>query len=407
MVDERILTERLIGYDTSRPEELLAAAGFVQGWLESRDIEVRNHDHNGLPVLVAQAGAEVPGAPCVVFHGHLDVVPGRPEQFEPRVEGDRLIGRGAYDMKGGLAAMMCALKDAEAQDRVRVRLICVPDEESEELDRRSTDDVVKRGLGGDFAITGEPTDLHIGVQAKGVLVMRIDVRGTAAHSSTPWLGDNAVLKAIDVFRAIQLLPFTRESSELFDRPSINLGRIRGGDALNMVPDRCTMAVDVRYLPGQDPGKILAQVREIDDIDVTRTFIHPPVMVSTADPYVRALGDALAGSDPELDTMSVGRDGASDAASFIEAGIPAVEFGPTGAGHHGPEEWVSLASLTRYRGALRDFLQAVPARLEQSRRSAPAPRARRSAGEGGTGWGEAEGDRSRPGVSLKAIEGGRG
>src|SRR5207248_5343370 len=125
---------------------------------------------NGLPVLVAEAGPD-PGvdAPCVVFHGHLDVVPGRPEQFEPRTDGDRLIGRGAYDMKGGLAAMMCALKDVGQQDRVRVRLVCVPDEESEELDERSTDRVVELGLGGDFAITGEPTDLHIGVEAKGVL----------------------------------------------------------------------------------------------------------------------------------------------------------------------------------------------------------------------------------------------
>ena len=123
------------------------------------------------------------------------------EQFQPHVEGDRLIGRGAYDMKGGLAAMMCALKDVERQERVRVRFVCVPDEESEELDERSTDSCVQQGLGGDFAITGEPTDMHIGVEAKGVLVMRIEVHGRAAHSSTPWLGDNAVLKAIDVFRA--------------------------------------------------------------------------------------------------------------------------------------------------------------------------------------------------------------
>ena len=69
-----------------------------------------------------------------MFHGHLDVVPGLPEQFEPRIEGDRLIGRGGYDMKGGLAAMMCALKDVESQERVRVRFVCVPDEESEEID---------------------------------------------------------------------------------------------------------------------------------------------------------------------------------------------------------------------------------------------------------------------------------
>jgi succinyl-diaminopimelate desuccinylase len=366
MVDERILAERLISYDTSRPEELVAAAGFVKGWLESRDIEVRHHGHNGLPVLIAEVGPCSAGDACpeVVFHGHLDVVPAHAEQFQPRVEGDRLIGRGAYDMKGGLAAMMCALKDVERQERVRVRLICVPDEESEEIDERSTDAMVGLGYGGDFAITGEPTNLHIGIQAKGVLVMRIQVRGRAAHSSTPWLGDNAVLKAIDVFRAIESLPFARESSEMFDRPSINLGRIAGGDALNKVPDECTMAVDVRYLPGQDPEEILRQVREIASIEVTRTFIWPTVAVPRTNPYVRALRDAVARAALG-EVMSVGRDGASDAAAFIEAGIPAVEFGPVGDGHHGPEEWVSLSSLARYRRSLGDFVRALPMRLEEA------------------------------------------
>ncbi len=364
MVDERVLAERLISYDTSRAEELVAAAGFVKGWLESRDIEARHYDHGGLPVLVAEVGPARDGVPCVVLHGHLDVVPGRPEQFEPLVDGDRLIGRGAYDMKGGLAAMLCALKDVEPQERVRVRLICVPDEESEELDERASDDVVRRGLGGDFAITGEPTDLHIGVEAKGVLAMRIEVHGRSAHSSTPWLGDNAVLKAVDVFRAIESLPFSRESSELFDRPSINLGRIRGGDALNKVPDECTMAVDIRYLPGQDPSEILAQVRAMPGVEVTRTFVHPPVTVARNDPYVRALRDAVARSIPDREAISVGRDGASDAAAFLAAGIPAVEFGPVGGGHHGPEEWVSLSSLTRYRRALGDFVRALPVWLEE-------------------------------------------
>ena len=361
MVDEHTLAERLIGYETSRPDVIVAAAGFVKGWLESCEIEVSDHDHNGLPVLVADVGPRRDDAPCIVWHGHLDVVPGRAEQFLPRVEGDRLIGRGAYDMKGGLAAMMCALKDISDQDHVRVRLVVVPDEESEEIDERSTDAVVARGLGGDFAITGEPTDLHIGVEAKGVLAMRIVVHGRAAHSSTPWLGDNAVLKAIDVFRAIESLPFTRESSEMFDRPSLNLGRIEGGDALNMVPDRCEMAVDVRYLPGQDPGDILAQVRAIPGIDVKRTFIHPPVTVSRRNPFVRGLREAVAQAISG-EVVSVGRDGASDAASFIEAGIPAVEFGPVGAGHHGPDEWVSLTSLAQYRRALADFVRALPSWL---------------------------------------------
>jgi succinyl-diaminopimelate desuccinylase len=356
-VDERVLTERLMTYDTSTVEGLRAAAGFVKGWLEARDIAVRDDVFGDLHVLTAEVGPE--DVPTVVFHGHLDVVPGHPEQFIPRVEGDRLIGRGAYDMKGGLASMMCALHDLADQDVVRVRLLCVPDEESEDIERRTSDDMIRRGVTGDFAITGEPTDLHVGVQAKGVLACKIAVHGRAAHSSTPWLGDNAVLKAIDVFRRIECMPFSRESSELFDRPSINLGRIAGGDAVNKVPDECVMHVDIRYLPNQDPDEILDQIRTIEDISIRRTFVFPPAYVSRSNPFVVALCETVS-RGARGDSVSVGRDGASDAVSFLKAGVPAVEFGPAGAGHHGPEEWVSIASLSRYRKALVDFARVLGA-----------------------------------------------
>src|ERR671911_2833169 len=251
---------------------------------------------------------------------------------------------------------------AEQRD-VRVRFVCVPDEESEDIERRTSDDLVRRGLVGDFAITGEPTNLHVGIQAKGVLACRLIVHGRAAHGSTPWLGDNAVLKAIDVFRRIESLPFSRESSEFFDRPSVNLGRIQGGDALNKVPDLCTMVVDIRYLPNQDPGEILEQIRSIPDIEVVKTFTRVPADVSRSNPYVIALVAAV-GRLTSGESMSVGRDGASDAVAFLQAGIPAVEFGPAGAGHHGPDEWVSIASLARYRQALCDFVGQLPRSLER-------------------------------------------
>jgi succinyl-diaminopimelate desuccinylase len=354
-VDERVLTERLVTYDTSTAEGLHAAAGFVKGWLEARDIEVEAHRFGDLHALTAAVGPE--GVPTLVFHGHLDIVPGHTEQFQPRAEGDRLYGRGAYDMKGGLAAMMCATYDLAEQQDVRVRLVIVPDEESEDISIRSSDDLVRRGYVGDFAITGEPTDLHIGIQAKGVLAARIHVHGRAAHGSTPWLGDNAIVKAVDVFRRIESMPFSRESSEMFDRPSINLGRIVGGDAPNKVPDACVMDIDIRYLPNQDPGDILEEIRAIPDMEIKRTFIFPPAHVSRSNPYVRALGEVV-GPGNDGASVSVGRDGASDAVSFLRAGIPAVEFGPSGAGHHGPEEWVSIRSLARYRELLVQFAQTV-------------------------------------------------
>jgi succinyl-diaminopimelate desuccinylase len=357
-VDERSLTERLITYDTATPEGMHAAAAFVKGWLESNDVEVNGELHNGRPVLAATVGAE--SGPTVVLHGHIDVVPGNAEQFDPRIDGDRLYGRGAYDMKGGLAAMMGATCRLSRQDAVKVHFVCVSDEETnEEEGKRASDFVVEQGYVGDFAITGEPTNLHIGVQAKGVLAMRIEVTGRSAHGSTPWLGDNAVLKAIDVFRAIETLPFTRESSDLFDRPSVSLGTISGGDAMNRVPDHCELEVDLRYLPGQDSDEILDAIAAIDGAEITWVFHREPIVVDRDDPFVQLLAGAVQAETTLEESIAVGRDGTSDVISFIRAGMPGVEFGPRGDGHHGPEEWVSIDSLARYRDALVRFVESIP------------------------------------------------
>jgi succinyl-diaminopimelate desuccinylase len=355
-MDEIDLAQRLIAFDTSSPEGIRRAAEFVGGWLESRDIRAEQTIARGLPVTKAEVGPA--DAPTLVLHGHMDVVPGGDGQFKPRLDGDRLYGRGAYDMKGALAVMMLVLHNHREQENVRLRLGIVSDEESEEEENRGSDALVEDGFIGDFAITGEPTNLQVGVQAKGVLAVRFEVLGRSAHGATPWLGDNAIVKAIEVFRGIESLPFARQSSALFDRPSINLGRIWGGDALNKVPDSCVIDVDVRFLPEQDPEEILAELSAIPGTKVLATFRRPPAVVEASSPFVRGLCEAASPHHPER-VMSVGRDGASDAVSFLNAGVPAVEFGPVGDGHHGPEEWVSVSSLRSYRQALEGFVGDFP------------------------------------------------
>jgi succinyl-diaminopimelate desuccinylase len=361
-MEERALTEELIAYDTSSAEGIRLCAGFVKGWLESRDIDARQIGVRDLPVTIAEVGPTEQAACTLLLHGHLDVVPGHSAQFTPRVEGERLHGRGAYDMKGALACLMLALADLRDEELVRVRLGIVPDEESEEEVDRGGDRLVEAGFMGDFAITGEPTDMQVGVAAKGVLAMRLQVAGRAAHGATPWLGENAILRACEMFREIESLPFAGRSSELFDRPSINLGRILGGDALNKVPDTCFIDVDVRYLPEQDPDQILAEVRGLPGAKVISTFSRPPVQVDPDSPYVQALRVAAAPHKNGQVMGVVGRDGASDVVSFLRVGIPAVEFGPIGDGHHGPEEWVSVPSLAGYREAIVDFVRGLPAAL---------------------------------------------
>ena len=161
-----------------------------------------------------------------------------------------------------------------------------------------------------------------------------------------------------MFRRIEGLPFAAESAPLFERPSINLGRIAGGDAVNKVPDQCRMDVDVRYLPGQHPEEVLAAgPRRSSRPRGSRCCWSGRPRTCRADhPVVQALLDAAGRYEPS--TTSVGRDGASDAVAFLEVGVPAVEFGPRGGGHHGPEEYVEIDSLPRYRRALVDFARIV-------------------------------------------------
>jgi succinyl-diaminopimelate desuccinylase len=276
--DELQLAQRLISFDSSHPEGIRTCTDFALGWLEGHEIRARTFDLDGLPVLDATIGE---GPVTVVLHAHLDVVPGKKEQFIPHVDDEFLWGRGAYDMKGATAAMFCVMSDLAALAEplgIRVRLLCVPDEEDDKpKEVRGTEAAVQRGLVGDFVVCGEPTDLHVGIQAKGVLDVRIEVEGRGAHGATPWLGVNAIERAMDIFDRLKLLPFAQESSRFYDRPSINLGRISGGDRINQVPERCVMDVDIRYLPEQPVERVREELMSlaVPGCRVTEMFRRPP------------------------------------------------------------------------------------------------------------------------------------
>lgn len=360
--DELKLAQRLMSFDSSHDEGIRTCTDFALGWLEGHEIRARTFDLDGLPVLDATVGD---GPVTVVLHAHIDVVPGRQEQFIPHVDHEFLWGRGAYDMKGATAAMFCVMADLAARAQVeplgiRVRLLSVPDEEDDTpKDLRGTEAAVQRGLVGDFVVCGEPTDLHVGIQAKGVLDVRIEVEGRGAHGATPWLGVNAIERAMDVIDRLKLLPFAQESSRFYDRPSINLGRINGGDRINQVPERCTMDVDIRFLPEQPVERVREELMTlaVPGCRVTEMYRRPPAKVDTQNPFLLRLREAAESHSPG-EVQLVGRDGTNDGTYFLQRGIPSVEFGPVGSGHHGPAERVSIRSLRAYRLALLDFLAAV-------------------------------------------------
>src|SRR5215207_5798133 len=356
------LTRQLVRYRSYTPGAAQSAMDFIDGWFVARGFETRRYAGAGprgdLISLVVRMGA---GDPRILLHGHVDVVPGDESQFEPREEEDELYARGVYDMKGALAAMMYAIEDLQVLGcEATVELLVVADEEGEHGAKTGAEVLIGNGHVGDFVITGEPTDFHIGTQSKGVLDVRVTLHGKSAHGSQPWLGKNAVLLAHDHYLRVAELPFASERNPLFPYPSMNLARIIGGDVLNRVPDRCTYDLDIRYLPNQQPEEIVRQIRSLDaPAEVEVLFSREPTYVSRSNPYVKALRE-VAARHFRGNPVGVGRHGASDIVYFQRAGVPGVEFGPVGGGHHGPKEFVVSSSLETYRQMLVQFVQILAA-----------------------------------------------
>src|SRR5699024_128527 len=178
-------------------------------------------ENNGYKMLICEIGS---GDTTLILNGHVDVVSGDEAQFSPVIKEGKLYARGSADMKAGVAALMQAMTDLQKESlQTKVQLQLVTDEEIGGANCAAY--LTDQGYLGDFAICPEPTQLGIGIQAKGVLQMDIHLTGKSAHSSRPWEGDNAIVHAAELYQQIIDLPFAKESSEYFDFPSINLSKI--------------------------------------------------------------------------------------------------------------------------------------------------------------------------------------
>lgn len=345
------LLKELILIDSSTMEGANQAVEFCRQWLIEQDLKPSLIENNGYKMLVCEIGE---GDKTIVFNGHVDVVSGKKAQFVPIERDGKVYARGAADMKAGVAAMMVAMKELRNQKPgVKIQLQIVSDEEIGGMN--CTGYLVENGYRGDFVIASEPTQLGIALQAKGVLRLEVEVTGKSAHGSRPWEGENAIVKAYQVYEKLLELPFTKESSEFYQSPSINLAIISGGEVFNKVPDRCLMSLDIRYLPGQDPNTIIQQIESITDGKVTVGLKGIPVATKKDDPFITQLKPVLE-KHIAGEAVIFGQHGAADTQYFAAHGIPAIEFGPSGANWHGDEEYVVLESLEKYKEILIDYVK---------------------------------------------------
>jgi acetylornithine deacetylase len=316
----------------------------------------------GRPNVVGVLEGRVPG-PALMFCGHVDTVgvAGMDAPFQPTHRDGRLYGRGAQDMKGGLAAMLGAARVLAASgglDRGALIVAAVIDEEHAS---RGAEALVERWK-ANAAVVTEPTDLDVAIAHKGFQWVEIETYGRAAHGSRPTDGRDAILRmgrVLSRLEAIDRQLQTQPAHPLLGTPSLHASMIDGGSEWSSYPSRCRLKVERRTVPGeaadvalQESRGVLDRLRREDwefDAVAHPVFGRGAYEIDPADPLPAMLIGAAtaAGCRPRR----VGMTFWSDAAILGAAGIPAVLFGPGGEGLHSPGEYVRLEDVLRCRDAL--------------------------------------------------------
>ena len=323
---------------------------------------------DGRPNVVGVLEGRAKGR-SIMLCGHTDTVgvAGMSDPFTPVERDGRLYGRGAQDMKGGVAAMIAAAAAIAQHGGLasgRLIVAAVVDEEHSSI---GADALVKRWR-ADAGVVTEPTDLAVAVGHKGFAWVEVDVAGRAAHGSRPKEGEDAILRLGRVLARLEALDRTLQAQPphpLVGTGSLHASLVSGGRELSSYPDRATLQMERRTLPGEPESIALAEVNGILDAlaredptfraSATAMFSRPAYEVARDHALPRALCDALrrAGGDPRITGASFW----TDAAVLGHAGIPSILFGPGGAGLHSTEEYVTLADVLMCRDALVELVGA--------------------------------------------------
>jgi len=334
-----------------------AVAELLAGVLTAWGFRVEMHDAlAGRPNVVARIGK--PGGRTLMFNGHLDVVGVEGMTHAPwdaAEWGDRIYGRGSSDMKSGVAAMCAAAARVAGEIDGEVIIAAVADEEYESAGTRS---LIERGIRAEAAIVTEPTRLAIMPAHLGFVWIDVTTHGRAAHGSRWDLGVDAIRHAGLVLAELDRLDaeeLPKRRHALLGRPSIHASMISGGTGMSTYPDKCTVRIERRTIPGETPELVQHEIEDACEragkrrpnfrAEARVTFAQEPSDVAVDAPIVMALHSALGESNEEVRVQ--GMTAWTDAALLNAAGIPAICFGPGDIGlAHAAEEYVIVEEIER-------------------------------------------------------------
>jgi acetylornithine deacetylase len=359
------LTARLVAIESVNPAIVpggsgeVAIARFVAEWCDNAGLAVSAEAvAPGRTNVVAVARGRG-GGRSLLLNGHTDTVgvEGMDAPFAGRLEGSRLHGRGAYDMKGGLAACMLAAADAARAGLAGdVVLTAVADEEHASLGTAA----VAAAIAADAAIVAEPSEQRVAVAHRGFVHAEIELTGRAAHGSRPELGVDAIARMGRVLTGLEALD--RRLRDGAGRPYVGTGSlhaslIEGGQEFSSYPARCAVQIERRTVPGETVDGVQAELEGlVADARAAGDDFGGAVRVLLArEPFaidpdaeiarlVRRHAAAVLGREPEIAGVPYW----ADSSLLAAAGIPTVIYGPGGEGAHADCEWVDVDDLARCR-----------------------------------------------------------
>jgi len=340
----------------------LEIARFVAAWLarEGFPAEVIELGGTRANVIGRLTGSGEAGGRRLMLNGHLDTVGAegmRIEPFNPKVEGDRVYGLGAFDMKSGIVAALLAMKAIKRSGvklKGEILFTGVADEEYLSI---GTEDVAKRYT-ADGAIVCEPSGGTIEATHKGFVWLEVTVTGKAAHGSMPRDGVDAIVQAAKFLVAMDEFEknvlFKRPHHPLLTPPSLHASLIEGGKELSTYPDFCKISLERRTVPGETAESCRAEIVALIEALAAKdpnfqaecvvTFERKPLEFLENSPVFQLLSRLIrerTGREPVL----IGGTGWCDTAILQDAGIPSLVYGPAGDGAHAAVEYAGLASIS--------------------------------------------------------------
>lgn len=358
--DYRTLLEDLVRTDSVNPGLSPGGRGerpiadLIERWATAHDLAVQRVGDPQRPSLVVTTTRTADG-PALMLCGHTDTVGhgSMADPTTPTVRDGRMYGRGTYDMKGGLAAALVAAARLNRPDHTG-RVIVAAAADEEHLSAGAT--AILDHVTADAAIVTEPTELTVVTAHRGFVWVRIDVQGVAAHGSRPHLGVDAIAAAGPLLTGLADLQrhLDRTRHPLVGPGVVHASLIEGGTEESTIPDRCSLVVERRTIPGETTEAVLAEIDEHlvgparrvtpgATFTATVTAQRLPLETPESAPVVRA---ALAAQQRVLGRTDGPAGGSywADSALLSAAGIPTVLIGPIGEGAHAETEWVDLESV---------------------------------------------------------------